>query len=1033
VQKQPKRALFEAYEEVFAESGLDTRQDRACLRILLQLGDPQIPGEFIEEKFEFLLQQMGINLSFTHDDPPAHNDNFQVVAKLREEEKVEKGASLQSSPKRLRRRASFTSVQDITTDQVRQSRPQRLSRASESRLQDERAAPSKLEQKNTSLYMLQEAKPTQQRRFSNDSPGTRRAGMKAFHDERFYASNHQSQGLAKARPRIGGQSHERFHQDEDSMDSASDASHSRLYPQELFYRPSSADLDRDAAAFGDMRLRNLQKSLLHRWARYAAEHSDHVHALELQAATKDFLTLKRQAFDFWRTAYEQKRQRFREERFFEHLHNRAGQAYDLYLLTKSFTHWIQITAAAVAKTNAARQRFLFTKYFNAWYQFTVTNELKAERHGLKAPLNLLRRRAAQYYHDQINALEVYHGNLTKYVFWRWFREWCDRAAPRYRDHQLQRRTLSKWVRKSRENRSREVKVDLQLVRSSLQKAFRTWTTKARIDIAGYHQADAFQMSHLLKMPLKQWYAEARLRPVEAKILNMRDWRIARSNFSIWQLRTRMVFRADAVNRKRILQNAYSAWNERLRLDALAARMNERIVAEALYKLVIAQRSLLMMRISEQHLKGNAMRCFLYGIRKKRKELSTREERWVSARKEQLLSSALTTWRQRANTIKGQSQTALEFYNPRLKQDTMQAIRLRLKEKQKLQTWATDARFYFLMTKYIAIWRAASAAKKKTHQRAAHALMRRKCKMNLARNVLYVWSHKQNASLEARKKSDEVYGQKIKSLQEVLFRKWQTSASQRKREEIQMTRRYDDRLLDHCLELLVDKSRHLYSLQSRAEQFHHLKISEICSTQLRRFGMRGFEMRRREQDADAMHDRHWNKHVRNIIRHWASKAQASVYREMVSNAPTEKPQEREPTDAGYGTASNEDNAQSTNDKDLATTRRAEAWTAFDTDLLERSEWGPPLDDDPVSSSTPVPAPGYLNTPSKRANRAKALASLSTTPATPLRTPFAARLRAGAGASPTLVKAASSRGGGLGFKSALGLNVENSGEAEDQSRF
>lgn len=191
-------------------------------------------------------------------------------------------------------------------------------------------------------------------------------------------------------------------------------------------------------------------------------------------------------------------------------------------------------------------------------------------------------------------------------------------------------------------------------------------------------------------------------------------------------------------------------------------------------------------------------------------------------------------------------------------------------------------------------------------------------------------------------------------------------------------------------------------------------------------MRAFEMRRREQDADAMHNRHWSKHVRNMVRHWASNTQDLVYRDLVSNAPTEKPQEREPTDAGYGTASNEDHPQSTNENDLGATSRAEGWTAFDTDLLEGSEWIPSLADGPLATSTPMPAPGYLNTPSKRAARAKALANLSTTPSTPLRTPFNARLRAAIGSSPSQVRATTARRGGLGFKSALGLNVTNSEE-------
>lgn len=1024
VQRRPKRALFEAYEAVFAENGLDTRQDRACLRILLQLCGPQIPGDLLYDKFEFVLRQIGVNLAFGDDESGSQNDQQAAARSYADDETADKRALLLASPRRPRRRASFTSMHDVTVEQSRLPRQGRLSRASESWLQNERAPLQMVEQKEISANRYLETNPNQQRRASHGSQDPKRNGMNGPYNEQSLVPKPESPNYARLKPGVEEGVYGRFQHHEISTDSEPRLSPRKRDPRGSSYPLSITHLNRDAEAFEDMRLRNLQRKLLIRWLRRFREHSQQIRALELQAAAKDFLTLKRQALDFWRSAYKEKHQQVLEDRFFEHLHARAGQAYDLYLLTKSFTHWIQIAAAGVAKTDAARQRFLFTKYFNTWYRFTVTNELKAKRQGLRAPFDLLRRRAAHYYRDQVNALEVYHGNLTKFVFWRWFREWCDRAAPRYREQQLQLRTFSKWLRTARGNRSREAKIDSNAALHLLQKVMRSWATKARIDLAGFHQAEAFRKSHLLRTPLVQWHAEAKLRPVVNKVSHMQEWRIARASFGMWQLRTRMVFRADSVDVKRTLQNAYTAWNERLRSRALAARTNERIVAEALYKWVIAQRFALMNRISEQHKKGRAMRMFLAGIRERWKEFSSKEKQQLDARKKQLLRLTLDWWRERNTAVLAQSGVALDFYNPKLKQDAVEAIRLKIRANRKLEIWAKDARFYFLMTRYVAIWRAASAVRKKSRERAAHTKMRRKCKLNLARNLLRTWSHRRRERLEACRVGDETHLQKIRALQQVLFRDWQATASQRQQETFQSSTRYDHRLLDHSLGLLVDSSRHLQSLQSRAEKFHHLKISEVCSAELRRFSMRAFEIRRRERDAAAMLDRHWNKHVRNMLRHWASKTQDSVYTSLVGNAHSEKAQEREPTDAGYGTASNEEQAESTYGNDLGATGRAEEWTAFDTDLLERSEWISHPDDEPIAASTPLPAPGYLNTPSKRAARAKALAHLSTTPATPSRTPFTARLRAGIGATPSAVKVTTARRGGLGIRSALGSNVKNS---------
>jgi protein SFI1 len=70
-----------------------------------------------------------------------------------------------------------------------------------------------------------------------------------------------------------------------------------------------------------------------------------------------------------------------------------------------------------------------------------------------------------------------------------------------------------------------------------------------------------------------------------------------------------------------------------------------------------------------------------------------------------------------------------------------------------------------------------------------------------------------------------------------------------------------------------------------------------------------------------------------------------------------------------------------------------------------------------SATPVATPNYMTSPSKRAARARALAQASTTPATPLQTPFASRLLREGVSLPTV----SSRRDRTGRGSATGTSV------------
>ncbi|KAK5938591.1 hypothetical protein PMZ80_008780 [Knufia obscura] len=66
-QEQPKDALLQAYGEIFDERRLSQHQDRACFNVLLKLLNPATPGESLYHKFEHILQDEGIVLSYDDD------------------------------------------------------------------------------------------------------------------------------------------------------------------------------------------------------------------------------------------------------------------------------------------------------------------------------------------------------------------------------------------------------------------------------------------------------------------------------------------------------------------------------------------------------------------------------------------------------------------------------------------------------------------------------------------------------------------------------------------------------------------------------------------------------------------------------------------------------------------------------------------------------------------------------------------------------------------------------------------------------
>jgi len=988
------------------------------LRLLFQLVGPDTdPKASLYEKFEQLLSRAGITLDHGDEDVSVAPSEGPILREVQGTAEDDGAAAWQASPRRAERRNSFTSMYDVTAEIERLSKRRPLSRASvshvhaekspfEERFASERAAPGPSHRRSDSShdYSSSHKEPVERPRLSR-------------HEERHQSArrNYQGQIMAQDQHHVYSGTEESA-----SLLDGGDQDPGRNSLALPIISVSQTQLVRDSSAFDQGRIRILAKKYFRKWFIQTHAQINKLLDLEAEAAQRDRLMLQRQAFDSWLAAHRRIQQEERVKLHFNTLDRRAAANYDGYLVAKAFRHWLQITLEVKAKTEAARQKYLFVKYFNAWHRLTVTNELKADRQSLKAPFQQLRKRAAQYYQDEVNALELYHSNLSKLIFWRWAFAYADRKAPRFRDTMLTKRALLTWNGKLKDRSQQEREAIAFCEQKILRKLLQLWSTQTRIALAGDRKADDFRARGLMMPSFNQWRLATQFAPMEGQVARIRDWRIARSNFGIWLLRTRMILRADSVNNLRTKQNAFTAWNERLRRETLQARINDRIIAQAIYKWVIAQRAILMTRIREEREKLVTFRKLLAGFRKHRDQLQRQESEVKNLRFARLTGSTLECWKLQMNLTRARSQMATEFYTPKIQQDMLASWRNKHEHIQKLEKWSKDASFYFTTMKTLKRWRDAATEAKKRRTNEAYKKVRRQVKMNLARKVLVNWRSRVDKIKSLDVRGERAHGSKETELLRRLVSKWESRSRQRQQAMADALDRFNGRLMAQPLHAWIDASRQIINQEIRADQFYHIHLSELCSVKLRRLSMKAFGIKRRQQDADAMRERHWNKHVRNILKHWAIQSKDATYQALLRGS-------SEPTDAGYGTASQDDPpGTGTGVADAGgpgATYRAEEWTAFDADLVDNDDWLPPADEHkhPQASSTPIPTPGYLNTPSKRAARAKALVKMSTTPATPLTTPFAARLRAGMDNSPISGGWISTARKDAAARSGLGGNV------------
>lgn len=745
---------------------------------------------------------------------------------------------------------------------------------------------------------------------------------------------------------------------------------------------SLADMLRDASTFATYRRRTTARRILMKWLEKAVRSQQSHRDMEALAVNRDRITLLRQAFDVWRAGLQKKRQNIHTERFFKHLERRAARARDLYLMTKAFTHWVQVTSERVARTAAARQHILLLKYFNAWREITAVNELKVQRLNAKRPLDAWRRRLRRARDDEATADAVLAANLKRryLLSWRW--ALCySRWAPEYSDYRLVRRSLLCWIRALRTQREREHDTEQQYRRGLIQDAFQKLLAKSRAVAAAQEEADSGYRHKLLSTNFESWRIEARLAPPAAQVAEKVDRRILKTAFSHWRLRFQAMQQAKEFDRLRVMRNAWTNWNDQLRCNALNARIEERLKMEALYKWILAERCRLAQRVRDQRIQRDTFAIFISTAREMSRELMQREDEYVSRRDRDLVRSAFHIWKEKLALQRRREYAASEFYSPRVARDALVVWSAKHQHVKKLERWASDARYYFLMSRVIKQWRRATANVAKKRRQDAYQVVRRKIKMNLATNALGVWRAKAQHVAELERQADQMRRERLRAVVADAFTQWHEQAT-KKLQDIQDADVYYHRQLAYdSLARWMDALNQVRALEDQADRIDLAKVTEVASAQLRKLSLRIFQVRSSIETADAMRERVLRRHFRRLFHHWLEKARAQreargspgpAFFTSTTPLPT-VPEETsmEPTTPGPA--------------------------QFEPTLNVSELMTEPRNQNEQVSTTPATTPAYLLSPSKRAARARSLAQMSTTPATPLYSPFPGRLRSFASAS------------------------------------
>ncbi len=751
-----------------------------------------------------------------------------------------------------------------------------------------------------------------------------------------------------------------------------------LNRREMLYNPSRTQLFRDAETFHHYRIQSVARDIVDRWCDAALRARDRYEHLDRLAAAHDAEILLRQAFEHWRLRLHAKKQAAATERYFKHQERRIGKARDLMLLGKAFTHWVQCAFEERLRITDAQRRILSLKYFRAWREITVNNQLNVRHQGLRKYFGIWKRRYVRSLTDDVRAELVHRESIAKNAYWRWFWAFCERRAPEWRAGRLRRKYFSQWITTFKSSNRQNYYIMSQYNNSIRQQTLNKWLAKARIEISNRNEAVIFNQQNEAAHALQSWRRTCMYAPLYEQVSNMVDWRVAGATFANFVTKHRYERQAEAVSRARVMRNAWTQWNDRLRWQTIAHRIEDRYCLEALYKWVVSERHILLQRLSNERLKHR----YLYRLRDEsaaRHLQRTRSLRSIEdAREKRSLQHYLIRWHSRLEVYKQDERIAFEFQAPKLAQDALRPWSQSITHLQQLDVFAKDAQFFLISRRLLKRWRAASLESKKQKRKNAYVQIRRKQKLILAGSVIQQWRSVSGRMDEISQQADLANQTSLLRFGTTLFDRWQDQFNVRRDQDDQASQHYERRLLERHLYTWIERLEDRTRSEELAELNYDMRVKNVAFTWFNKFRLKIIELKGQEANAENLRSWYEKRHFRNILRQWHDKTakKLSPQQETTFSSRVVRTRPRAVIDEGP-------------------TGRAEDWTDFDI-----GDWIPALE----AQSSTTPLPGYLSTPSKRAAHAKAVVKISTTPAG---TPFEQRLRSQIGSTPR-----TARRGGFG---------------------
>ncbi|KAH6633629.1 Sfi1 spindle body protein-domain-containing protein [Boeremia exigua] len=967
------RALFNAYEEVLEEYGLLPSDDAVLHRFLFRMQQDRRTDESLVERFHRVLAEFEIVVDEESD---GDNTGDAEVGDTRDTQKnARKGAhnkvvaqAVLAHSERLTRRGSFESFFDGSADKVAGSEvkdvPRSKRRGSLSHALDGMLAKSRSTSDTEALRLQRAQLPIRAR---IDGQAQRPDWSRQYHGRRRNGSISSRASLRIRRDANTIASRQRDHERADSeyTDRTTSLDLSRVqvpgvnapfpdnhyeqrghhdsihYYQQFVpepYQPSDTRLMDEAETFELQRLHRVSRDCLQAWRNRTQDLIGRRYDQEALAEAFDRRILLRLTLDQLRDTARMRRSNNETDRFFGRLEARADRARNLFLLTKAFTHWARSAEDEVQRTSVARRHILRTRFFHGWREITAVNELKVQHFVLARFLQQWRARTATVRGNAQFAVTLYEENLVQRVFTNWFFQFCGIAGLAWHNDRLKRDMLRRWVEVARVSTEREELATKKSDNLVLGRLLASWKQKTTAVQSLDAQADEFRRTSLMASGLYSLQKHAQFTPILRQLRTRVNNRRMRTAFLTWRHTAQLSQRARQVDTLRVMRNAYTAWNDRLRMQALEQRINDRILVECLYKWTLASRVSLLQRVHDQRLKESTFHTWATKTEQRSNTLEAAERRFTHFKRAQLLRTCLKKMDTDASEKRREECAVIAEYDLKLKQRIFERLKERLEHFQQLKQWSDDARFYVLGTRTLKHWNSATQQTRRNRRRDTYAQVRRKVKSNLVGRLFERWRAKANTIMEHNQQAALILEDRTLRTAGALLHDWHDRTLTVQQLNTQAFSFHDSKLGSKHFNIWMQRLDTLQSMESQATALHQESTEIAATAALKKLGWRLWNVQRQEETARALFERNFEKHVRAMIRFWNEQTVERVANRPVSPTPTRSSRggRRSPDedhtrfDDQDGDAEDDQEMNPNNAGDE--THRLEAWSAFDASAL-----------------------------------------------------------------------------------------------------